>query len=242
MKITIAYLYYNLLNLYGENGNIKILKKTLESQGINVMIRFIDLNDNLEFDKYDLVYMGSGEYHNMGILLKNLKKYKKEIRNYIEKKNFFLVTGNTLDIFGKSIINGKKETKALNIFEYYSKIEDINFNDKSLFKSNLIDEEIIGFQKRNSLLFNNNHHLFDVIDGIDENLGDSKEGIHYKNFYATYLIGPFLIRNPFFLIFLIKKLILSKDQKFIFKPFNLSLEKQAYFNYLNYNYGIIKNE
>ena len=27
MKIIIAYLYYNLLNFHGENGNIKILKK-----------------------------------------------------------------------------------------------------------------------------------------------------------------------------------------------------------------------
>ena len=30
MKIIIAYLYYNLLNFHGENGNIKILKKVLQ--------------------------------------------------------------------------------------------------------------------------------------------------------------------------------------------------------------------
>ena len=39
MTITIAYLYYNLLNLYGENGNIKMIKKILEKQGINVIIK-----------------------------------------------------------------------------------------------------------------------------------------------------------------------------------------------------------
>ncbi len=242
MKITIAYLYYNLLNLYGENGNIKILKKTLETQGINVMIKFIDINDNLEFEKYDLIYMGSGEYRNIRILINELKKYKKELDNYIEQGKFFLVTGNSLDMFGRDIIIDKKVIKALNIFDFYVKVEDINLIDRALFKSNLIDDEIIGYQKRKSLLFDNKYHLFKVIDGIGETINSNFEGINHKNFFATYLIGPFLIRNPLFLIAFLKRLILSKDKNFSFKDFNLNFEKQAYYNYLNYNYGIIKSE
>jgi len=242
MTIKIAYLYYNLLNLYGENGNIKVLKKSLENQGINVIVKFIDITDNLEFDSYDLVYMGSGNYEAIEFIIERLKIYKKEIKDYIEKKKFFLVTGNSLDIFSKYIIKNNKKIKGLDIFNYFVKIEDINFLDKSLFKSNLIDEEIIGFQKRNSLIFENDNYFFDTIEGIGSNVLTDKEGIHYKNFYGTYLIGPFLIRNPYFLIWFLKKLILSKDQNFIFKDFNLNFEKQAYFNYLNYNYGIIKSE
>lgn len=242
MKIVIAYLYYNLLNLYGENGNIKVLKKALENQGINVIVKFLDINDQLDFDSYDLIYMGSGEYKNIDVLLTDLRKHKSEIIRYIEKKKFFLVTGNSLDLFGNYIINGKRKIKALGIFDYYVKIEDINFNDKALFKTKLIDEEIIGFQKRNSLMFNNKYYYHQVIEGIGDNLNSENEGIHYKNFYGTYLIGPLLIRNPYFLIYFIKKLILNKDQNFIFKDFELTFEKQAYFNYLNYNYGIIKSE
>ena len=242
MRITIAYLYYNLLNLYGENGNIKILKKTLEAQGINVIIKFIDVLDKLEFDKYDLIYMGSGDLETILLITNCLKKHTKEIKNYIEKKKFFLVTGNSLDIFGNYILKGKKRFKTLEIFDYYVKIEDINLCDRALFKTDLIDEEIIGFQKRNSLIFNNKYSFFKVVDGFGENILENKEGIHYKNFFGTYLNGPFLIRNPHFLICFLKKLILNKDQNFIFKDFNLKFEKQAYLNYLNYNYGIIKSE
>ena len=186
--------------------------------------------------------MGSGNYNTIEFIIKELKTYKKEIKSYIDKKKFFLITGNSLDIFGKYIIKNGKKLKALEIFDYFVKIEDINFLDKSLFTSDLIDEEIIGFQKRNSLLFENKHSFFNANQGIGSNILDTKEGIHYKNFYGTYLIGPFLIRNPYFLIYFLKKLILSKDQNFSFKPFNLGFEKQAYFNYLNYNYGIIKSE
>ena len=242
MTITIAYLYYNLLNLYGENGNIKAIKKTLENLGINVVIKFLDITDKLNFDSYDLVYMGSGTYESLETIIDYLESYKKEIKKFIEKKKFFIVTGNSLDIFGKYILKNNKKIKCLNIFDYFIKIEDINFSDKSLFKSELIDEEIIGFQKRNGLMFENSNYFFDTIDGIGENILESKEGVHYKNFYGTYLIGPFLVRNPFFLIYILKKLILSKDENFSFKDFSLKLEKQAYFNYLNYNYGIIKSE
>ena len=36
MKITIGYLYYDLLNLYGDTGNIKTLNYHLKEQGIDV--------------------------------------------------------------------------------------------------------------------------------------------------------------------------------------------------------------
>lgn len=240
MKLTIAYLYYNLLNLYGENGNIKMIKKILENQGINVMIKFLDITDELDFDKYDLVYMGSGYYENQEFIIKHLSKYKKDIRRNIENKKFFIITGNTLDIFGSFINTNTKKIKGLNIFDYFVKLEDINFYDRSLFKCDLIDEEIIGYQKQNGLMFENNYPLFEVIEGIGENIKSLKEGVHYKNFYGTYLSGPFLIRNPFFTIFILKQLILSKDENFSFKEFNLKFEKEAYYNYLNYNYGILK--
>ena len=38
MKINILHLYYDLMNLYGENGNVLCLKKYLENQNIDVTI------------------------------------------------------------------------------------------------------------------------------------------------------------------------------------------------------------
>lgn len=202
------------------------------------MIKFLSIGDDLNFDNYDLVYMGSGHYENQELIIKHLSKYKDAIKRSINSKKFFIITGYAIDLFGNYIINNNKKIRGLNIFNYYVKLEEINFADKVLFKSDLIDEEIIGYQRQYSLMFNNNDYLFNVIDGIGNYIGSKIEGIHYKNFFGTYLIGPFLIRNPILTIYIIKKLILNKDQKFCFKEFNVSLELQAYYNYLNYNYGI----
>ena len=79
MAITIAHLYYDILNLYGESGNIKILKYALEKSGYKVIIKFVTVDDILEFDTYDLVYMGMGIPENFNIVIKHLKKYKKDL-------------------------------------------------------------------------------------------------------------------------------------------------------------------
>ena len=84
MKITIAHLYYDLLNLYGECGNVRILKKILEEQNVDVVVKFLTVDDKLNFEDYDFVYMGMGIEDNLKIANKHLKKYKKDIEESID--------------------------------------------------------------------------------------------------------------------------------------------------------------
>ena len=165
----IAYLYYDFLNLYGEFGNIKIISNILKYNKIKHEILYLSLDDELEFDKYDLVYIGSGTEDNLLIALKHLSKYKNDIKKYIEENKFMLVTGNSVDMFGKKI----EDTKALNIFDYEvtkgsRKMEEVYHN------------KILGFINNNS--YNSEYSDNDIIRN--------------NNFYGTYILGPILVRNP----------------------------------------------
>lgn len=165
----IAYLYYDFLNLYGESGNIKIISNILKYNKIKHEILYLSLDDELEFDKYDLVYIGSGTEDNLLIALKHLSKYKEDIKKYIEDNKFMLVTGNSVDMFGKKI----EDTKGLNIFDYevtkgIRKMEEVYHN------------KILGFINNNS--YNSEYSDADII--------------RYSNFYGTYILGPILVRNP----------------------------------------------
>ena len=71
MKITIGYLYYDLLNLYGDSGNIKTLKYHLEEQGIVVDIKNISVGDKKDFKDIDLLYIGSGTNDNTIVALED---------------------------------------------------------------------------------------------------------------------------------------------------------------------------
>ena len=58
MKVTIAHLYYDIANLYGESGNVTVLSHYLQDQGIEVEIVKKSIGEVFEFDKYQFVYIG----------------------------------------------------------------------------------------------------------------------------------------------------------------------------------------
>lgn len=233
-EIHIAYLYYDFLNLYGEKGNIKILKKQLEYQNIKVYIHFLTLEDDFYFEKYDFVYIGASTEDNQKIVIPHLLKYKDDIKDYIEKGKFILATGNALELFGQYIETENQKYKTLNIFDYYTKQEEFRMIDECIFECSFLEKPIIGFQNQYTVTKNISSYLFNVKKGIGSYPNSKKEGIIYKNFYGTYLIGPLLIRNPHFLEYLIEKLILTKYPDFELKKYDLEIEYRAYEDYNHY--------
>ena len=217
MTIRVAHLYYDLMNLYGEIGNLKVIEYQLKKQKINVIIDKLSLNDKIEFEKYDLIYIGSGTKKSTLLVLEDLKKYKQQVKEYIENNKFMIVTGNSINVFSKKI----GDTEALNIFDF-----NISYSNARLVGDVILDN-IIGFQNRDTLIENNNNPIFN----------NSEIGIHYKNFYGTYIIGPLLIRNPNFSQKFIKNLIISKKNDFKFRKFDFEIDKKASKSYVEIYYN-----
>ena len=220
MKITILYLYYDLLNLYGESGNVKVLKKSLESLDIDVSLKFSTLDDEIDLTDVDLIYVGSGSEKNQLLALEHLKKYKEEMKEFILSGKFVLATGN-----------------AIEVFSYSAKTSDKRIVDEALYKTVLISSYILGFNNRNSFIVNNQHPFFQSIKGAGNNQNDVNEGYNEYHFYGTYLLGPLLARNPEFLRYFIKELIKFKDPNFTIKKIPLNLEENAYQEFLKNYYS-----
>lgn len=210
MKITIGYLYYDLLNLYGDSGNIKTLKYHLEEQGIDVDIKNISVGDKKDFKNIDLLYIGSGTNDNLMVALNDLKNDKKELEQYIKDKKFILSTGNSIELFGNYILLSKQKIKTLGVLDYVCMKEKRMVKDVNT-TTNLIDDKIIGFENHDGKVLT-----------FDDDI------IKIDNFYGTYIIGPLLVRNPKFCSYFIKELITSKDKEFSFKDENYDLDIKAY--------------
>ena len=237
--INVLHLYYDLLNLYGENGNTRCIEHMLKLNNIKVNIDYKSLNDNIDFNKYDLVYISQGSEDNLLTSLKDITKYKKDLKKYIEDNKYLLLTGNSMDLFGKYIEIDNDKIDTLGIFDYYTK-----FIDKSTFdnastdrivgqvygSTKLIKEKIIGFQNRCDLNYNIKTPLFELEERFSNDLTNKKEGFTYKNVYATHTIGPILIRNPYFTHYLLSKLCKDKNLKYT-KSDQTSIE--AYKKYLS---------
>lgn len=232
-KIRIAHLYYDLMNLYGENGNVRYLQKKLEEQGFAAEVYFLTVDDDIDFDKYDFYYMGMGSDDNKLIVLEDILKYKKQIKNAINNGKYFLVTGNSIELFGEGIINLSNEfIVALETFKYQVREEEFRIVGEQYYESNLIKERIIGFQNRNSVIINcKEGKLFKVLKGTGYKPNENIEGISYNNFFGTYLLGPILVRNPYFTDVLVKRLCdergvdyISRCDEVAYKAYNENLK------------------
>lgn len=229
--IKIAHLYYDLMNLYGENGNVRSLEKHFNDQNQNVEISYLSRGDEIDFTKYDIYYLGMGTEENQLLVLEDIIKYKKEIKEAIKSK-LFIVTGNSLELFGMYIkTTNKSKISALKVFDYYTEHLAERIAEELIMETKLIDYPIIGFQNRQGVINNINAPWFDVNKGIGSNLDIKKEGYQINNFYGTYSLGPILIRNPHLTDFFVKKIMIEKGLEY--KEKKLGYEYQAYQEYLN---------
>lgn len=221
--INVLHLYYDLLNLYGENANTRCIVHNLELNNIKVNVDLKTVKDNIDFNKYDIIYIGSGSEEDLLIALNDLKTRKKDIKKYIESNKYLFLTGNSMDMFGKYIEDNKNKIDALDIFDYHVKYlnEDVFHNASKnrivgevKAKSKLIDEEIIGFQNRCDLVLGVKDTLFKVDEKYSNDLKNKNEGFTYKNVYATHIIGPLFVRNPYLIDYFLKDICKLKKLKY----------------------------
>lgn len=202
-ELKLLYLYPDMLELYGDYGNIQILKYRMEKRGINLIIDRYSLGDKTpDFNSYDIVFAGGGADNEQSILAEDLIKYKDNIKEAVDTGVFFLLICGAYQLFGKyykgvegNIIPG------LEIFDYYTEaIEDRKKrcigNIVVNAKIGEIETKVIGFENHGGQTYNIKNPFGRVIKGNGNKLGDAEEGFFKDNVIATYLHGPLLSKNP----------------------------------------------
>ena len=192
-KLKIANLYYDIMNLYGENANIRALVKFAEYQGIQTEVHNLTIGDKIDFEKYDIYYIGSGTEKSELLVLKDIMNYQNEIRKAIMTNKHFLVTGNAIEFFGEYININEVKYPALNIFPYRVLHENYRIVGSVVMSMTGIKEKIIGFQNRCGIMIDDDRPLFKVIEGTGCYINSNKEGYWYRNFFGTYIFGPLLL-------------------------------------------------
>lgn len=224
MEIKILHLYYDIMNLYGEYGNIKILEQHLKDQGIEVIVDKKSIGETKDLKQYDFIYMGCGTERNQEAILQDILTEKEDLKNFIEEGKTVLLTGNSFEILGKSI-NGKP---ALEIFEFETKHKEKRETPDVICTSELLENKVVGFINTMSVIKNNDKPLFKIEWNSESSNVNEPEGIVYKNLMGTHVIGPLLIRNPEILKMTIEKICKAKDENFKYKEIQYEDEQKGY--------------
>lgn len=198
--IKIAYLYRDLLNLYGESGNIIAMERALKALNVDYSVDELSIGDNIVLNNYDFVYIGSGTEENIKIVSEDIIKYKDSIKKYINDEKVMLVTGNSIVLFANCLKDENDSTifNGLGIINSDARVSSKRIVCESLFKSEGLRDDIIGFQNRGFYLdtLKDDDKLFDVVSGVGVNKNLNIEGMNKNNFYSYIFNRSYLVRNP----------------------------------------------
>ena len=207
--IRILYLYPDLMNLYGDYGNIAVLERHLNDQGLKVDIDRANPGDDIDFDRYDFIYMGSGTERNQKIALNDLYRYKNDLKIYIEEERPLLFTGNAMELLGKKI----NDQDGLGIIDFSVEEKEKRYTGDVIVRNDEIGEAV-GFINKSSIISGGEKMgLFRYVFTDSNLIDNSYEGYRYKNAFGTHIIGPILAKNPSFMELIVKLLIGDKGYR-----------------------------
>jgi CobQ-like glutamine amidotransferase family enzyme len=230
-KLTIGWLYPELMNIYGDMGNIICLTKRCEWREIKVEVKRLNPGfSDKELKECNLLIMGGAQDKQQSIVNNDLKKHKKILKEMIENgiPGLFICGGfQFLGNYYKDSDGNKIE--GLEIFDLHTISPGLDIPrliGNVVIKPNIesISTPIVGFENHGgrTTLGKNLEALGEVLKGYG-NKDDGLEGARYKNSFGTYLHGPILPKNPQFADYLLK-LALQKDE---LKPLDDELEIKA---------------
>lgn len=228
MKITVGHLFPDLLNLYGDSGNIAVLRHRLEMRGIEADVREYCIDDEINFEEIDILLLGGGGEKEQVLTCDRLKKCREELIAFAEDGGVILAVCGGYHILGKAIEKDGKWSEGIGVLDIISAEKKERKIGDVVLHSDLIGTTVVGFENNSfSTVIGELTPLGRVICGKG-NSGDGTEGVVYKNVIATNLHGPLLPKNPALADYIIAKAIERKGEKFELTPLDDTLEKTAH--------------
>ena len=202
MELNICHLYPDILNLYGDRGNIITMKRRLESRGIKVNIDECSIGQPLNADKYDIFFIGGGQDFEQEVLLRDLSSGKaQDIRTAVEEEKTFLAICGGYQMLGEYY----KTWDGVQL-DFIGAIGVHTIGAKERMIGNYLfrttpesgDTVVVGFENHSGKTYLSEQvaPLGMMLSGNGNNGEDKTEGARYKNVFGTYSHGSLLPKNP----------------------------------------------
>ena len=214
MKVTIGHLYPDLLNLYGDRGNIACLMKRCEWRGIEAETIQYELTDKVNFEDLDIVLLGGGSDREQMIVCTKLQEIREDFKRYVEDNGVVIAVCGGYQLLGHYYRTSEGEMKGLSLVDLYTEQGEGRLIDNVVLKSSLFDMPIVGFENHGGRTYiGDNTPLGKVLYGSGNDGKSGYEGVVYKNVIGTYLHGPILPKNPALADYLITRALERKYKK-----------------------------
>jgi len=248
VKLVIGYLYPDLMNIYGDTGNIIALKKRAEWRKIEVEVKNISIGDRIPTlhvgTRIDLYFFGGGQDQSQELVAKDLQKKATVLKEEVERGVPLLAICGGYQLLGEYYqpSSGPK-LPGIDIFPAYTIAGDNRMIGNIVISSELVvssakkstnhelqTTNLVGFENHSgkTYLKEGATPLGTVKSGFGNNGEDHTEGCVYQNAIGCYMHGSLLPKNPELADWLIKKALEIKyGEEVKLQPLDDSLEKEA---------------
>lgn len=206
-----AHLYGDLMNTYGDYGNIVALNFYAKQLGVAVETDMVSLGDDFDDTKYDFVLFGGGQDYEQMVVTKDLPSKAPAIKRYIEDGGTFLGVCGGFQLLGDYfVLADGTRVEGIKVMMHYT----LN-QPNGRFIGNVTIEDPTngdiyhGFENHQGRTFldDKERPLGMVKQGKGNNGEDGGEGLVYKNTYGTYFHGPILTRNGNLALRMLQKML-----------------------------------
>lgn len=207
LKLKLVHLYPLFLNIYGDIGNVKVLKNRCEWRGIDLEIEQVNIDDKLESGT-DIYFIGGGQDRQQVEVSLEMQKNKSFFVDEYNNDSVFLGICGGYQLMGQYYQpHDAKRLDGIGILDAYTVAGSTRFiGNVSAKMDYLTPNTLVGFENHSGLTYLNGETkpIAEVVVGNGNNGQNRTEGARSKNAFGTYLHGSFLPKNPHFADYLIK--------------------------------------
>jgi CobQ-like glutamine amidotransferase family enzyme len=232
--LRICHLYPDLLNLYGDRGNIIVLVQRAQWRGIAVTVTEGVLGDRIDPDASDLFFIGGGEDRQQRIASQDLIHLKRgPLEEAVAGGAVVLAVCGGYQLAGRYYRPAQGEDlPGVGLLDLWT--EHPGPHARRLIGNLVIhvegmDAPLVGFENHGGRthLGPGARPLGRVLSGFGNNGVDGWEGAVSRRVYGTYLHGPLLPKNPEFSDRLIREALGRRHPGFELPPLPDTLERLA---------------
>ncbi|MDD4507862.1 MAG: glutamine amidotransferase [Eubacteriaceae bacterium] len=233
MELKICHLYPDILNLYGDRGNVLCMQKRLQWRGMDVSVSTASVGESFKASDYDLFFIGGGQDFEQEVLLPDLQGAKtREIKAAIEDGKTFLAICGGYQMLGQyyKTWDGEQCDFIGAIDIYTEGIKKRMIGNYAFTFDELPGNHVVGFENHSgkTYLGSGVRPMGRVLKGYGNNGEDHQEGARYKNVFATYSHGCLLPKNPALCDFILAETLKRKYGSVELSPLPDQLENSAH--------------